>query len=934
VLVSLTAFDDAGNVATTTDPMGTVTCIFYDAAGREEQRILNCKAASSSSSSSSSPSSSSASSSSSGGLTGPCPPSADTNLTFLRTYNADGNVASITALNSATGNQTTQYLYGTTPATSGVASSLLLAAVVYPDSVGGSDQVSLTYNRQGQPTTKTDQNGTVHSILYDLLGRPINDCVTTLGAGVDGTVLRIETAYEVRGMVETVTQYDNATVGQGNIVNQVQFASNSFGQLTADYQSHAGAVNTATTPACQYAFADGSANTIRPTSITYPNGRTVNENYSPAGGMNDALSRVGSLIDNDGITHLADYSYLGLAGIVEVNEPQPGLSYTLLGLGSGNDPVTGDIYQGLDLFGRIKDLIWRSSGGSSSSSSSSSSGSPNVIERIQHGYDRLGHRLWRKELADPSELHDELYALDGIYRLKDLQRGTLNATQTAITPETFAQCWGLDETGNWQSFRQDDTGAGIWDLAQMRTVNPANEIVSILPVVGPAWAMPGYDKAGNLTAMPQPSAPTQALAATYDAWYRLVGLSASGTTVAAYQYDGFGRRVVKQTYSGGVLNQTRHVYFSEGWQPLEERVGTATTAERQFVWGLRYLDDLVLRDRDATGDGVLNERLYALQDANGNVTAIADSGGNVQERYGYDAYGLPTVLTPTFGLRSATLWDWETRYAGYRWDAESGLYQVRHRFYNAVLGCWLSRDPLGGGLQGAGLSLYLYVKGNPVSAIDPLGLLRIPGPAPAPSANGVGALRFAGPALLEAAPAAEAGGGTAAAAGIGAGASTAITLGVALAAAAGIVCSIQFYRHCMPEFELCFQAAVQMAVRCVGEACKERGFKDGNARDECLKKYAQKFAKECVDNLLTCAETCAIKPLLPPLACQPNLCTNLCCEEEEEDCHCCVFDPDKKRTDYVGKITMADCAWAAGGVRAQLWWCSDGPDCRWPVAPN
>ncbi len=65
----------------------------------------------------------------------------------------------------------------------------------------------------------------------------------------------------------------------------------------------------------------GSANTIRPTTMTYPNGRVLNFNYGTSGGMNDALSRIGSLIDNDGVTQLANYSYLGLNSVIEVNEP-------------------------------------------------------------------------------------------------------------------------------------------------------------------------------------------------------------------------------------------------------------------------------------------------------------------------------------------------------------------------------------------------------------------------------------------------------------------------------------------------------------------------------------------------------------------------------------------------------------------------------------
>jgi len=206
-----------------------------------------------------------------------------------------------------------------------------------------------------------------------------------------------------------------------------------------------------------------------------------------------SASRIASLIDNDGTTHLADYSYLGQASIVEVSEPQPSLKCTLVGVVGGNDPDTGDIYRGLDRFSRVKDLIWTSGGSSSSSSSSSSSfssGSPNVVERIQHGYDRAGNRVWRAELADPADQHDEYYRHDGIHRLTDAQRGSLNAGKTGIAALTFEQCWNLDATGNWRGFQQDSAGNGVWDLVQARTANTVNEIASIVNSAGPAWAAP------------------------------------------------------------------------------------------------------------------------------------------------------------------------------------------------------------------------------------------------------------------------------------------------------------------------------------------------------------------------------------------------------------------------------------------------------------
>ena len=109
-----------------------------------------------------------------------------------------------------------------------------------------------------------------------------------------GAVRRIPTTYEIRGMSETITSRDDATVGSGNAVNEVQFTYNEFGQATPDYQAHGGPVKTSTTPKVQYGYASGSANTIRPTAITYPNGRVMTYGYGSTDSMSDALSRIAS----------------------------------------------------------------------------------------------------------------------------------------------------------------------------------------------------------------------------------------------------------------------------------------------------------------------------------------------------------------------------------------------------------------------------------------------------------------------------------------------------------------------------------------------------------------------------------------------------------------------------------------------------------------
>jgi YD repeat-containing protein len=122
--------------------------------------------------------------------------------------------------------------------------------------------------------------------------------------------------------------------------------------------------------------------------------------------------------------------------------------------------------------------------------------------------------------------------------------------------------------------------------------------------------------------IPKPTDTTGVFSAVHDAWDRLVEVKDGANTVANYEYDGFSGRIVKETYTAGSLSETRHYYVSSAWRVLEERVGSSTSPDRQYLWGRRYVDELIFRDRDTDANGTLDERLYALQDGNFNVTTI------------------------------------------------------------------------------------------------------------------------------------------------------------------------------------------------------------------------------------------------------------------------------------------------------------------------
>lgn len=178
----------------------------------------------------------------------------------------------------------------------------------------------------------------------------------------------------------------------------------------------------------------------------------------------------------------------------------------------------------------------------------------------------------------------------------------------------------LDQLGNWNTWYEKLNGSQT--VGQNRAHNGANEITDISNFTGYSWIDPTHDAAGNMTTLPRPSASTSSLTLTYDAWNRLVNASGTGLNVG-YEYDGLNRLIVRTTSA-----ETRHFYYNEQWQVVEERVGAAAATARpdvQYVWGVQYVDELVVRYRDADASGTYNapsleETCYELADANFNVT--------------------------------------------------------------------------------------------------------------------------------------------------------------------------------------------------------------------------------------------------------------------------------------------------------------------------
>jgi RHS repeat-associated protein len=687
VLVTTTFYNDDGEGWKSIDPAGRDDRVYFDDGGRRTKTIENYDDGD------------------------PTTGAADKDRTVEYTYNADGLVKTIKARQQSTSDdQVTKYVYGTTLTDSDIARSDLLRSEIYPDSddvdspLGDGadstyDRVEYKYNRQGERKEKKDQNGSVHVFEFDKLGRVLHDRVTTLASGVNGAVRRISTTYEVRGLVEKITSYDNATVGSGSVANEVLRDYNDLGLLTKEHQEHEGAKD-ANTLYVGYTYDDTASSGeftkgLRLKSVRYPNGRLVHYTYSSSGSAADNLARLDAIKDDSGGSPgstLSSYTYLGLGMIVVEDYEEPDVKLDYFG-------GTSSSYAGFDRFDRVVDQRWLYYGAT-----------PNEDrDRYLYGYDRASNRTYRennvsKNLSTPIYL-DEFYAYDGLHRLKNFDRGQLNGTKTGITgTPSKEEDWSLDPLGNWSNYVQKTSGTT--DLNQNRSVNKVNELSDISETVGPSWASPVYDRNGNMTTIPKPADLTAGLTGKYDAWNRFVEVKDGTTVIGVYEYDGLMRRIKKHIDSQAPsspngLDKYEHRFFTTTWQLLETREAPAESDEPEslqptleYVWSARYIDAPILRDKNTDTDSLCDdERLYFASDSRMDTEALLTITGAVVERYLIDAYGNAVIYDASWTTtRSTSLYGNSVVFSGHECDPETRLMDFRTRPFATAVGAFLRRD--------------------------------------------------------------------------------------------------------------------------------------------------------------------------------------------------------------------------------------------------
>ncbi len=199
-----------------------------------------------------------------------------------------------------------------------------------------------------------------------------------------------------------------------------------------------------------------------------------------------------------------------------------------------------------------------------------------------------------------------------------------------------------------------------------------------------------YDKDGNLTGT------NGRFTAEYDAENRLTSLERNGNT-NTYGYNALGQRVSR---TGS--EEVRHYLYDKTGRLL------CITDETGAVLSNIIYAGATIMAFGSSAEGYL----YPLFDITGNVIALTDTGGSVLAAYRYLPFG-EVQCTGSPGDNPFT-------YSGIYGvlDEGEGLYIMRKRFYDATLGKFLQRDPIG--ISG-GLNLYAYSDNSPILKVDPGG---------------------------------------------------------------------------------------------------------------------------------------------------------------------------------------------------------------------
>jgi RHS repeat-associated protein len=603
------------------------------------------------------------------------------------TYDSFGNLTSFTRLAGTANAVTTSLTYEPNfNRRSSITDPLNHTAVFSYDNSGSlitvtdplGHQTTFQYNTHGLPVSMTDALGNTVQFTYDGA-----DLVSITDPNGNSTTRFVDSAGRLAAITNPLGQVTRYTY---NPLNQVlQISDPLQGATSFSYDSNGNLLS----------LTDALGHT---TGMTYNNRdliatrsdpllRQETYAYDPAGNLVSITDRKGQVtsLSYDGLNRA---TFLGFGTVVNgggtTYESTINYAYDSANrLTQAADSAGGTITRGYDGLDRLI-------------SETSSLGA------LTYGYDAAGRRTTMTVAGQPAVS----YSYDNTNRLLQITQGT---STTGFSYDDANRRTSLSLPNGISVSYAYDSDSRVSGMTYSSGVNTLGTITY------------AYDQAGRRTQtagnFARTNLPQPVTAATYDAAGELINWNGSNVTYdsngnmvldgsnnftwnarnqmavlngASLGYDAFGRRT---------RNAAGTSVLYDGMNPVQELSGTTVTANLLSV----RLDELLFRS-DASGS------FGQLRDALGSTIALTDGSGNITTAYTYDPFGNTSVS----GLTSTNV----SQYTGR--ENDGALYYYRARYYNPMLGRFVSEDPIR--FSRGTTNSYGYAGDNPVQFTDPLGL--------------------------------------------------------------------------------------------------------------------------------------------------------------------------------------------------------------------
>ncbi|UQZ32242.1 hypothetical protein C2I18_00985 [Paenibacillus sp. PK3_47] len=276
---------------------------------------------------------------------------------------------------------------------------------------------------------------------------------------------------------------------------------------------------------------------------------------------------------------------------------------------------------------------------------------------------------------------------------------TLTNTKGGVALSSFS--YGYDNNGNRTSVSESRNESAAQTTHYL--YDKLNRLETITRPDG-SQTKYTYDMRGNRQTVSDTSSlnfDSMDTSYTYDLQNTLTSMTKGGSATS-FKYYADGMRFMKTNGN----TQTQVNYNFQGQVISEEKIVNGVFVEQaNFVRGDRIL---VKKDKKAAKD------YYYLYNGHGDVVQIVNTSGAVVNNYTYDEWG--NITSQVEGTSNSF------KYTGEVYDAETGLYYLRARYYDPSMGRFLNEDTYEGQIDNPlSQNLYTYVVNNPLIYSDPTG---------------------------------------------------------------------------------------------------------------------------------------------------------------------------------------------------------------------